>query len=452
MLQRLFRRKFVQDTLALQAGKLGTMFLSAIAALLLYRLMGPTAYGVYAVAGSFFALWQTLDLTGIGVSTGTRLAMAVGARDEREILNLMAVYIQIAAFVTFGLALLVGLFGQPLAVAMHENAQIGLLAFGLAVANIADTLYGLIIIALQSRRSMRTLAVFQNANQFILTICLVAAVIIEPTPESLLIGRLVYSYTTMALALYAYTRLRAAGDVPYPPLRAIFARARTVSPRPYWRFGAANAVDKNLAVLFTQLPIQLVGAFMGTRAVGYLDLALSAIGYGSILSSAVFDNMAAVVPQMVGRGDFAGLRRNFMRVLVVLLVGGAALFGALALFAPFVIPPLLGEEWERAIPALMSLSIYGAVTTVGGIFGPLYRALDRVMWAAAAKLIALAVVLPLGYSLLSTASGSAQINQAEAGALGGAWMINGLFIISVSLTALFTLPVLRRAAYNRNDP
>jgi O-antigen/teichoic acid export membrane protein len=258
------------------------------------------------------------------------------------------------------------------------------------------------------------------------------------------IGRLVYSYSTMALALYAYTRLRTMGDVSYPPLRAIFARARTVSPRPYWRFGAANGIDKNLSNLFLQLPIQIVSALMGTRAVGYLDLAMSAIGYGSILTSAVFDNMAAVVPQAVGRGDFAGLRRNFLRVLLVLLVGSAVLFGALALFAPFVIPPLLGEEWEHAIPALMSLAVYGAVTTVGGIFGPLYRALNLVGWAAAAKVTALVLVLPVGYTLLQSASGIAQVNQAEVGALIGAWMINGLYLISVVLTAVFTLRVLRR--------
>jgi O-antigen/teichoic acid export membrane protein len=442
--QHLLRRKFVQDTLALQVGKLGTTFLSGLAALLLWRLMGPTSYGVYVVAGSFFALWQTLDITGIGVLTGTRLAMAIGARDQTEILNLMAVYVQITLLFTIGLTLLVVLLGQPLAAAMHGDGQIGLLSAGLAVANTADALYGLVIIALQSRRSMKTLAVFQNVNQLILTASLVVAVLIRPTPESLVIGRLVYSYSTMALALYAYTRLRTMGDVSYPPLRAIFARARTVSPRPYWRFGAANGIDKNLSNLFLQLPIQIVSALMGTRAVGYLDLAMSAIGYGSILTSAVFDNMAAVVPQAVGRGDFAGLRRNFLRVLLVLLVGSAVLFGALALFAPFVIPPLLGEEWERAIPALMSLAVYGAVTTVGGIFGPLYRALNLVGWAAAAKVTALVLVLPLGYTLLQSASGIAQVNQAEVGALIGAWMINGLYLISVVLTAVFTLRVLRR--------
>ncbi len=50
-----------------------------------------------------------------------------------------------------------------------------------------------------------------------------------------------------------------------------------MSPRPYWRFGVANAIDKNIAQLFTQIPLQLVGIFAGARAVGYLSLAMSGI-------------------------------------------------------------------------------------------------------------------------------------------------------------------------------
>jgi hypothetical protein len=112
------------------------------------------------------------------------------------------------------------------------------------------------------------------------------------------------------------------------------------------------------------------------------------------------------------------------------------------------VPLLLGDSWERAVPALMALAVYGVVTTAGGIFGPLYRALNRVGWAVAAKGIALVLVLPPSYELLRMIGGIAQINQGEVGALGGAWMINGLYLISIGLTALFTLPALYRKTYN----
>jgi len=196
---------------------------------------------------------------------------------------------------------------------------------------------------------MRSLALMQNANQLVLTVCAIIAVVISPTPASLVMSRVVYSYLTLALAFVVYTRRRSDGQVAYPPLRAVFARARTVSPRPYWRFGVANAIDKNLSELFVQLPLQLVGIYAGARAVGYLQLALNGIAQAGIFSSAVLDNMQAVVPQAVGRRDFAGLWRNFRRVLGVLAVGGVMLYGALALFAPLVIRQSLARAGFRQL-------------------------------------------------------------------------------------------------------
>src|SRR5690606_27285255 len=127
----------------------------------------------------------------------------------------------------------------------------------------ADALYGLVSIDLQSRRSIRAYMALSYANQFTLTAALVAAVLISPTPEALVAARLFYAYATLFIALGVYARQRGAGQVAYPPMRAILARAVTVSPRPYWRFGVANAIDKNLASLFTQIPLQLVGIFAG---------------------------------------------------------------------------------------------------------------------------------------------------------------------------------------------
>ncbi len=322
-LRQFLSSKFIQDTLTLQVGKVSMIVLSLISSLLVWRLMGPQRYGVFALAQSFLVIWQSLDLTGVGTSTSVRLAIAIGARDESAILDLMAFYVKVVVLFNAGLALLIALLGTPVAALLYNgDTSIVGLAVWLAIGAVADSLYGLVTISLQSRRSMRSLALMQNANQFILTACMIAAVLISPTPESLVAGRVVYSYSTLLLAFVVYLRLRTHGAVAYPPLGAIFRRARTVSPRPYWRFGVANAIDKNLGQLFTQIPIQLVGIFAGARAVGYLNLALSGIMQASVFTSAVLDNMQAVVPQAVGRGDYAGLWRNFRRVVIVLALGG----------------------------------------------------------------------------------------------------------------------------------
>ncbi len=456
------RRKFVQDTLILQVGKVGSVLLSFVSSVMVWRLMGPAIFGIFVWAQSLLAIWQSLDLTGVGTSTSTRLAIAIGARDEGAILDLMAFYVKVSTAVNVTLAISLALFGPAIAQQLYNgNGQVGVLAAWLSVGSIADAFYGLVIIALQSRRSMRTIMIMQNVNQFVLTASLITAVLINPIPEALVIGRLFYSYSTLLIALIVYHRLREQGQVSYPPFSAVLRRAITVSPRPYWRFGVANAIDKNLAQLFTQIPLQLVGIIAGARAVGFLSLAMNGIGQAGVFTSAVFDNMQAVVPQAVGRGDFAGLKRNFVRVLVVMLLGGIAFYTALALLAPPFIPPLLGSRWIPAIPPLTALAIYGALTTAGGLFGPLYRAFDQMRQIIVVKLIALAVGLPLGLLILTRIvaatpgierfAGAAvlipyKLFSSSTGALAGALLIDIIFFISITLTAVVTLPELWKRA------
>lgn len=457
----LIERKFIQDTLALQAGKIGALFFSLISSLLVFRIMGAAAFGVFGWAQTFLGLWLALDLTGIGPSTTTRLAMAIGARDESEILNLMAFYVQVTLTFTVGLTALIIVVSPALTGALYGDRHIGELAALLAVTLIADDFYLLVTNALQARRSMKTLAVLQNVNQIVLTGCNIAAVLISPTPEALVIARIVYSYTTLGMALVVYYRARTRGEVVYPSLSAVFARARVLSPRPYWRFGVANALDKNITGLFAQVPTQIVGVVGGSAAVGYLSLALSGVAQASILAGAVFDNMQAVVPQMVGRGDYAGLRRNFLRVLLALIAGSVILYGGVALIAPLLIPPILGSEWVPAIPALTVLCLFGVITGFGGVFGGLYRSLGLVTKIVAAKIFTLAVMLPLGTLLLvantqtalhtvgtlATRVIPADYFTRQPAAVGGAITIVGIFALSVGLTALITLPVLEKKAH-----
>ncbi|MDZ4765109.1 MAG: oligosaccharide flippase family protein [Chloroflexota bacterium] len=440
----------MRDTLKLGAGKIMVTGLGAITAIAVYRLMGPVAFGVYGLAGSLVAVFAALDLTGIGISTNTRLAQAVGARDEGEILDLLAAHVKIALALALVLTLLIAVVGVPVARLLHEDAtavQIGQLAFWLGVARIADSLYLVPYNALQSRRAMGAFAALGTLNQTVMAACTILAAAFSQTAESLVVGRLVYSSSTLILAWMLYRRYRAVGDAPpYPPIRAILRRAWTLTfaayRRRYLGYGMLIAFDKNLANLYIQIPMQIAGSLGGTAAAGYLDLALSAISYAGVITSALLDNLAAVVPQAVGRGDYSALWRNFRRIVLGLTAGGLVVFGAAALLAPIFIPPLLGDEWTPALPALTVLMLYGVITTTGGVFGSLYRALNLLGRAIAAKLIALSVV---GIMAVVWVAGGAFA--ATDAAVVGAWLIVGFYAVSVALMAWWTLRALRwRAA------
>jgi O-antigen/teichoic acid export membrane protein len=438
----LFQRKFVRDTVALQIGKAASAVIIFATSVLVARLLGPSTYGVWTLVQSFYSIWQTPNLTGLGPSTNTRLALAVGAKNETEILNQMGYYVRVAVmwgvFNTTAMALL----GPPIAATLYESgARVGWLAVLYSLNLIPDALFNLSVIALQSKRLMRQVAALQMINTLVLAGCMVTALLINPILETIIASRLVYSSVTMLIALVVYLRARNEGLVVYPSLRSVFGHARTVPIRPYLRFGVANAIDKNLSNLFVQIPVQLVGILGGNIEAGYVGLVMRGINLPSTFTSAVLDNMQAVVPLAVGRGNYTGLQRNFKRalgILSLLAVGFYTVFAIGAvLLGPILIPLLYKEQWIPVIPLIPVVGIYGAINTVGGNFGPLYRALNLLRRAISVKLITLIVVVPVGIVLV-----------AQQGALGGVWMVNLLFAVSVALTAIVTLPVLNRKAEN----
>ena len=434
--QRLRESKFVRDTLVLQIGRIGTTGLSFVSFWLVIRLMGVEQYGVWKLVLALLGIWQTLDITGIGQLTSTRLAIAVGRKDTHDALDLMAIYAKVV--LAWALISVVVLFtlGPLVAARLYDGDQrIGVLAGWLSLTLAADSLYTLIIVTLQSRRLMRQLAVLQNLNQVVLFACIVIAMLLSPTPEALLAGRLVYSYSTLALAFYLYARLRDEAGVTFPPLGAVFRRAARVSLRGYWRAGVAMAFDKNISALYTQVPMTLVGMLAGPAAAGVLGVGHDVVARSSLLTGPVLENVQAVVPQSVGRGDYAKLRRNFGRVLLVMAAGATAFYVLLALAAPLVVPLVFGADTAPAVPIVIILSFFGAISAVGGLFGPLYRAFNLMRAALAVKIFTGLVLFLPGLFLI-----------AQYGAVGGAWLMNGLFLVSIVLTAVITLPPLRRRA------
>src|SRR5215213_6631016 len=114
-LRGLSRSKFIRDTLVLQASKLGTTALSVIALAVSVRLMGIERYGVWKLTLAFFSIWQALEMSGVGMSTATRLSIAIGKKDESEILNLMAFYVRVVLLWAAATTGVMFLFGPPAA-------------------------------------------------------------------------------------------------------------------------------------------------------------------------------------------------------------------------------------------------------------------------------------------------------------------------------------------------
>jgi O-antigen/teichoic acid export membrane protein len=440
-LTRAMRTRFARDTLWLQAGRIGMTLLAFGSSLIVWRLLGAERFGVYGLALSLLALFHTFDLTGLHSSTASRLAVAFGADDRAEARDLVALHLMGVTLVHAVLTAAIALIGGGLAAALHGDPRIGTVTLALAGAYYLDALYGLVITTLQARRAMRIAALAGLVNQAVLSAALVAAAWIDPRAESLVIGRYAYAAITLLFIVIVYARVRARSADWLPTYGEIFARVGRVNVRRHWRFGLANALDKNLGDWFVQVPVQLVGAVGGTAAAGYLNMAMTAVLNANILTSALFENLRTVIPQTVGRGDYAGLWRGLRAALVGLAIGGIALYSALAIGGVVFIPMMMEADWRPAVPVLAILCLYGAITTTVGVLGPVYRALDLMRQAITAKGIAL-IVLVIG----GIAFAAAGTLPPERAAVYGAALIAAIFAVQGAATAWLVIPQVRRRA------
>lgn len=468
-IQRILSIKFVRDTITLQAGKMVLTVISVGAGILLLRGLGKDQYGLWSTMMTMFGLLLFFNLTGVDQSTLTRLSESLSAGNRELTCNLMGFYVQ----VTLGFAVIAStiafLGGPAFAEASYANRSVGELMAVYTLILFPLPIYSLMLLVLQSRRSMQAYTLLENGGVVIDALLIVGVVITQTGAAGLVVAYLGSALIKAAASVWAYRDIQRRRREELPSIREILTAARTNSPRPYWRFGFALAIDKNLANLFILLPQQLVGMAHGPAAVGFLKLALSALGKPAVIFTGILTNLAAHIPANVGRGEYAQLEVNMRKVVLVVIPGALAIFGAFALLAPIAVP-IIGEEYTPVIPLIRVLCIYAVITGVGGMFGPLYRSLRLMRPILAAKVAALALsALPALWLIqqpFEAMIGADALNRLGHGlavlpplwladnfaALGGAWAINLIYALSVGLTIAITWPVMRRRARQQTQP
>ena len=427
---RALKRRFLRDTLILQIGKIGVLSLGVLSSVIIPVLVGISTYGTWQLTVSLQHIWQVFNLTGIATSTQTRLAIIVGRQDTEEVLQLIAFATRVT-LLYHGLSTLI--FWGTGSFIIHyfysTTPQVVYLAVWLNLSYIPESLFQLFMIIFNSCRQMREVALLSNINQLVLLIITILAAIINPTVTSLVFSRILYSILTLLLACWLYQRSRNNGILgQFPSIPQIIRTIPKAHQSNYWQFGIMNALDKNISNLYTQIPVQMAGMILGINAAGYVALAIKIIQQPNFLTSSILDTMKAVIPNTLGQGRYQKLWQQFMQIWFILWIVAVSIYVPLFFFTPFIIYTLYGTDWLPIIPLVQLLTIYGMVTTVGGIFGPLYRALDIVILAFFIKCVATVISLPIGYYLMM-----------QQGVIGATWTVNLLFMISVAITMVVTL-------------
>lgn len=354
---------FARGMLAYGSAEAVTRVVRLAAILIVARQISPVMLGTAALALSLFELIRVLTNVGIGQR------IIVACDDELE--SICRAASRLFWIICMGVMLI-----------QWGVSAIAFLAFDLGEAALMlaalSLVYPLmpaglvqIFLAMRAQRmgaAARVVAA-QNIADSLLTIALV---LIWPSAWAIVLPKLLTAPIWLLLARRSY---------PWAANRAV-PRAPT---KAFASFGPAILGSAMLDAARLNADKLLVGAFLGTEALGLYYFAFNAgLGITQSLVSAcnlvLFPHLAKISGNAL-EGEF---RRAFFGGLAVL----TPMVVAQALFAPFYVPIVFGENWVAATPYLIILACAALPLFAGSMMGARYRALkcpyaETVMMAAA---------------------------------------------------------------------
>jgi O-antigen/teichoic acid export membrane protein len=332
-----------RNTLFALLGQLTTGAFTTALTLYLVRALGPEGYGVFALA---LALGTTVGLAAdLGVPASVSRFLAESGGDRGAIVSLLVDALRLklatAAVVTGGLFVAAG----PLAAVYGEPALTWPLR-GIAVSLFAEsilTLYASSFIGLARIEVNLRLIFFESLAETTASIALVAA---GAGAAGAAFGRAAGYFFGALLALGIVARLL--GPTAVRPF--VRGRGRT---REIARYALPLFVTTAAYTLYAQIDLIIIGALLGTTAVGLfaapLRLLVPLAYFGQSLANSVAPRQAARTA--------AGVTA-FQTSLRWLIVFQAALLAPVIVWAEPIVRILLGSSFHGSADVLRVLSLY----------------------------------------------------------------------------------------------
>jgi O-antigen/teichoic acid export membrane protein len=343
------RRRTVRGTLV-TGGFLALIDgLVLVQGLMVTRLLGPRAIGLYGVVST--VVISLIALKRIGID---ELFVQQDEPDqEREF--------QYAFTLEVGLSALMAaiiLVGAPIVALVYRDDRLLALMVSLAYLPLAFALQAPLWIFFRRMdyRRQRSLQAIQPAVSFMVTVPLAAGTSVGVW--SLIIGQAAgYAAAVTAALIASPYRLRIRFD------RPVAAR--------YLRFSTPILVSVVAAMLMAQGQILAVKLHDGLAAAGFITLAVTLTRYidraDQIVTATIYPAICAIQHQR------SALRELYLKSNRATLMWVLPYAAGIVLFAPDLVTFLLGRSWHGAIVLLQGLAIVGAITQLGFNWFSFYR-------------------------------------------------------------------------------
>mgnify|MGYP001612969812 FL=1 len=394
-LKNLKNKKFVQDVFTLQLGAIFSTGLAFLVSVVLARILGANLYGQYSLIFAFAALLCTFTDVGEHYATITMMAESYAKKDATEIKNILTYFLKISLIIFGALGLILIVFSPYISEIMYGDFSLGQASRYVVLATLLTFGFSFYSIVLQVTRRIKNLTIFENINKIVHSLLPILLVLLGFKLWGVIFGNLLSSVIFLAISVIAYS-LITKRDSMLPKIIDLFKNFKQISIRKYFNFGFLVSVDKNLAKLYSILPIIFMGYFVGNSAIAQFKIASSYILIPFTLMSPISRLLIVQLPKSKVMG-FDYLKKHYYRVtllspLILIIVLIPFLF-----VAPYLVKIFYGSEFAPSVNLIYWLVPQALINSLGVGFGPIYRTINKVKYAIISNLTTLICGSVIGF-------------------------------------------------------
>lgn len=387
---------FIKNVAFLQvAGMMGSIA-QAMIGIFIARILQPELYGVYAVAFGLAAL--IFISTGVQETITIVLTEAYIKKDRETVVRALGFFLRFTLI--FGVLTLVASALLPMIGRIfYHDPTVGFYAAIVVYASILSSFaFSIAVTAFQATgdiKKMALLTFFDQLLRFSLSLGLVAA---GYGILGAAMGHLIGALIICAISIILWSSFSRRSEL-FPSLRELVRTARHARGTGYLSLSLWVTIDKNIAMLYSILPVLLAGIYLSRSEVsyfklafGFVTLALSLLGPISTLLNSELSRMKVSDPERMAK--------NFFRVSCYAIGVSTFLTIGVIVAAPFVFHLLYGPGYEPTVKYISGFMVYGVFFGIGVALGPMWRVVNRVKTSIAINLIVLGCGVPSGLYLI----------------------------------------------------
>ncbi len=399
MLQRLrafLGIRFVRDVLTLQAGTGVYMVGTFVASIVVARVLGPDAFGAYAIALSVVGTVTALTSLGQGGTLLVFFSEEHGKRDMRGMSIVLRNYIHvgIAACVVYAAAS----WAAPSWLrSLYGNDALALPVQAFLFFQITEIWTSMTIVILQALRRIRSKVLFEQGSRLAGVVAMIVAVVGGYGVVGIALSQCLIGVIMSFISAYMLRSLAARGEI--PGMQSIL-RVAVVDTKHHFFQGLLIAADKSLGNLFPSGLLFLLSLWAPAASVGIARIATQLAGLPRmVFLPQVVDMSVSVLGQLKAAG-LTKLRQHAALIVKHALAGHALLSFASMIVLPALVSVAYGPAYARAVPLTLWLILLSLPVALCVVNSPLLR-LERRTHLSIVQGLAAWVVMP--FALLAGA-------------------------------------------------